>query len=331
MLKRNCRNIFIAVAVLSSPAAFATDWTGGFIGLSAESNKMDTRLDESTTYIYGGPSYVLNYMGDRVPLTGPANSYARDNFSDRASDGGFIAGYDWQMNNWVMGVELDISSSKNEQTQYDSFTITTTPSYEYTEGEGYDYGEGGYLVEGYALDLDIPYEGGLDVPLDFETAPTHPETATTKTTTIVTSKRVETKNNYSLRFRTGYLVAPNVLIYGVAGLATQDTKVKSQCFSSAATCYSNVGYQHQSKSKSMEGLLLGVGTEVMFNDHWSIRLEYNQVDYGNFSNRSDSYQIQTMAASSPADVDVTFYNIQTNHTQLDVKSSNTEFTVVYKF
>jgi outer membrane immunogenic protein len=83
-------------AVLASGAAFAQapafNWTGFYIGLNA-----------------GGASSRIEH-GLSVPAIDddPFRRFA-SNDRDRSFTGGFLAGYNWQFTNWLLGIEADIN------------------------------------------------------------------------------------------------------------------------------------------------------------------------------------------------------------------------------
>jgi len=82
----------------------------------------------------------------------------------------------------------------------------------------------------------------------------------------------------TLTGRVGYLVQPNVLLYGQGGAAWAQAKV---------TAYNGFGGTVGSVSgNSNTGWTAGVGVEWMFVPHWSAFVEYN---YMGFGTRSSSF------------------------------------------
>jgi len=75
----------------------------------------------------------------------------------------------------------------------------------------------------------------------------------------------------TLTAREGYLVQPNVLLYGQGGAAWSSTSV---------TVFNTAGTQIGSFSNSNQGWTLGGGAEWMFAPHWSVFAEYNFMGFG---------------------------------------------------
>jgi outer membrane immunogenic protein len=75
----------------------------------------------------------------------------------------------------------------------------------------------------------------------------------------------------TLTAREGYLVQPNVLLYGQGGAAWTSTSV---------TVFNTAGTQIGSFSNSNQGWTLGGGAEWMFAPHWSVFAEYNFMGFG---------------------------------------------------
>ncbi len=79
----------------------------------------------------------------------------------------------------------------------------------------------------------------------------------------------------NLSARAGYLVLPNVLLYGQGGAAWSATTIR---------LFNGNGAQVGEFSKSKTGWTAGLGAEWMFAPHWSAFLEYNYMGFGTFSN-----------------------------------------------
>jgi outer membrane immunogenic protein len=75
----------------------------------------------------------------------------------------------------------------------------------------------------------------------------------------------------TLTAREGFLVAPNVLVYGQGGAAWANTNV---------TVFNTAGGQIGSISNNSQGWTLGGGAEWMFAPHWSVFAEYNFMGFG---------------------------------------------------
>lgn len=79
----------------------------------------------------------------------------------------------------------------------------------------------------------------------------------------------------TLTGRVGYLVQPNLLLYGQGGAAWAQWDV---------TFNNTLGTQVGEISGSKTGWTAGAGIEWMFVPHWSAFLEYNYMGFGTFSN-----------------------------------------------
>jgi outer membrane immunogenic protein len=79
--------------------------------------------------------------------------------------------------------------------------------------------------------------------------------------------------------RLGYLVAPDVLLYGVGGAAVQNVTLTAICTNSPVSgeCFSN---HSESLSTTQSGPTWGVGIETMFWHNWLARLDYRYADFG---------------------------------------------------
>jgi len=91
--------------------------------------------------------------------------------------------------------------------------------------------------------------------------------------TLPFSGTADSRSNWfnTLTARGGYLVAPNVLLYGQGGAAWTNTNV---------TFFSGSGAQAGELSNNTTGWTVGTGAEWMFAPHWSVFAEYNFMDFG---------------------------------------------------
>jgi outer membrane immunogenic protein len=70
----------------------------------------------------------------------------------------------------------------------------------------------------------------------------------------------------SFRARAGYLMSPSLLVYGTGGVAWART---------------NIGLDGGERTdQTLTGYQLGLGTELLLNPNWTMRLEYMYTDYG---------------------------------------------------
>ncbi|SMO99063.1 outer membrane protein [Paracoccus laeviglucosivorans] len=83
-----------------------------------------------------------------------------------------------------------------------------------------------------------------------------------------TALDVEAKVNHmiALRFKTGYAVRPDLLVYGIAGVGRIDID------------YDLNGVE---EGLSKTGYILGLGVEKQINDNWSVTGEYEYANFGN--------------------------------------------------
>jgi outer membrane immunogenic protein len=77
--------------------------------------------------------------------------------------------------------------------------------------------------------------------------------------------------------RVGYLVAPDVLLYGVGGVAFQRVDLHAVCTAASFLCLSDLD---ESVSATRTGSVVGVGIEAMFAPGWLVRLDYRYADFG---------------------------------------------------
>jgi outer membrane immunogenic protein len=97
----------------------------------------------------------------------------------------------------------------------------------------------------------------------------------------------------TVRGRVGFLVGPNVLIYGTGGFAYGQAEASFSSLASGftlATCPAGLPCAAGSTSSTRYGWTAGVGSELMVSQHWTVRLEYLYLDLGN----------QSVIATTPA-------------------------------
>jgi outer membrane immunogenic protein len=90
--------------------------------------------------------------------------------------------------------------------------------------------------------------------------------------------------------RVGYLVTPNVLVYGTAGTALTRITATTNCSVAGPWCIAN---RSESDSWTKLGWTAGAGVEAAFGANWRARAEYRYADYGTvtqtfFTNTLDS-------------------------------------------
>jgi len=215
----------------------AGPWTGVYIGLNA-GGVMGSRQNIATTGLdaYDYPSLSNGYAfassaASSIALGGPAGFI-----------GGGQIGYNYQIDNFVLGVEAD-------------FQGTTANGAGSGSGAGYDASTVAY---GNSLGATLP--------------PTTPLTVTQVRTGLV--------NFGTLRARAGYLVTPTLLAYVTGGLAYGQTNVNASLFSVDTAGIFAPGAGSTSYGSIHAGWTAGAGVEWMFWPQWSAKLEYLYYDLG---------------------------------------------------
>ena len=87
------------------------------------------------------------------------------------------------------------------------------------------------------------------------------------------SAKSEIKNVLALRFKTGYLVQPETLVYGIVGVARAKVDYQTQGTGAGGP----IGYDD---SFSRTGYILGLGVERQLSDRWSVTGEYEYANFG---------------------------------------------------
>lgn len=89
-------------------------------------------------------------------------------------------------------------------------------------------------------------------------------------TTEVTSK---VKNVLALRMKTGYAVRPDLLVYGIAGIARADVEYKAEVTSATAS-------ESQNRDFKKNGFVVGMGVEKQLTERMSVTGEYEYAQFG---------------------------------------------------
>jgi outer membrane immunogenic protein len=80
--------------------------------------------------------------------------------------------------------------------------------------------------------------------------------------------------------RIGYLVAPDVLLYGLGGVAWQSVKVSAVCTAASFECQ----FDHsESFGNTLLGGVVGGGLEAMVARNWLLRLDHRYADFGSIN------------------------------------------------
>lgn len=120
---------------------------------------------------------------------------------------------------------------------------------------------------------------------------------------------IEAEQDASIRLRGGYLIRPNIMIFGTAGVAELKIKESVTCPADTNVCNPAVGIQSFSKSKTMTGWTVGAGVETAFGDNWLARIEYRYADYGDYKLRAISPSISTYGADTKIDTKTQMINV----------------------
>jgi outer membrane immunogenic protein len=108
------------------------------------------------------------------------------------------------------------------------------------------------------------------------------------------STGVKFGDDASVRLRAGFLVTPDVLVYGTGGVAFQNLKVSASC--TAATSPACTDDLSTSFSKWLPGWTVGGGVEWKLFHNWLVRGEYRYADFGTYKptlNMGNDFQILT--------------------------------------
>jgi outer membrane immunogenic protein len=91
-----------------------------------------------------------------------------------------------------------------------------------------------------------------------------------------TSNRIQSDWDANLRGRAGYLITPNVLFYGAAGIAATRLESSTHCPSDFYVCAPVI---HESHDEIVLGWTAGLGLEASLSEHLLARAEYQYSDY----------------------------------------------------
>ncbi len=221
-----------------------------------------------------------------------------------ASVGGSQMSGDWQTTQAFDPALLPTSFFSDPEAKFDSIGVTVTAF------AGYDWQVSRYWLVGVEGDahfadneetLDrIP---GLGVPGGGSDG-------------IASTTNVTSKFGGSLRLRGGYLVAPDILLFGTAGLALQQVDIAATCPLDTEVCNPGTGTKRKVNDSLWLGWTVGAGIEVLLEDGWSVRAEYRYADYG-----SESFRALDPVSGESFGADAT----------LDLSSQSLSVGISYKF
>src|SRR5262249_4005262 len=92
------------------------------------------------------------------------------------------------------------------------------------------------------------------------------------------STSVKNKDDFSLRLRAGFLVTPDILVYGTGGLAFQ--RVEATLICNGATSPACLFSHSQTDGSWRPGWTAGGGVEWKLAQNWLLRGEYRYSDFG---------------------------------------------------
>jgi len=95
------------------------------------------------------------------------------------------------------------------------------------------------------------------------------------------STSVTNKDDFSLRLRGGFLVTPDIMLYGTGGLAFQRVEATMRCgntFPVSPAC--DFTFLSQTDGAWLPGWTVGGGVEWKFAQNWLLRGEYRYSDFG---------------------------------------------------
>lgn len=206
-------------------------WTGFYVGANGGYSWGRSRTD--VTYTNTATGAVI------VP---PAGSITSASFDMNGGVAGGQAGYNWQVTNWVFGIEGDLNWSGEKGSAVFN-CVGVAPA-------------GGACLPGLTF---LP-AGGL------------------AGTTLTIDQKLQWFG--TVRGRVGILATPKVLFYGTGGLAFGEIKTTGTMtgFTPAGVAIASVG----STSETRAGWTVGVGVEGKITQNWSAKLEYLYMDLGRF-------------------------------------------------
>jgi outer membrane immunogenic protein len=234
-------------------------WTGWYLGLNAGYHWGGDCVDTVTTNIFsvGG---LNGDIGGAVATQGTGGACP----SEKGFIGGGQIGYNWQMNNWLVGIETDIQGASNNNDTAAIANIGTVPGATDLIGRPVSVRSVGVI----ASEKDLRWFGTLRGRLGFLTAPT------------------------VLLYGTGGLA------YG--GVEANTAIVETLGFRDSPNPFGTAG----SFSGTRVGWTVGGGAEWMFMPKWSLKAEYLYYDLGsqtwslgNINQSSNIFGLETVGAS----------------------------------
>jgi outer membrane immunogenic protein len=198
-------------------------------------------------YLGANVGYSWGRSNDQSVLTNGYGTYL-DTYSSKASLDGVIgggqAGYNWQSKNWVFGLEADIDASNEKGSRsFDCPTGVCSPATFLPRMGNFNF------IANFPL-FAIP---GPDVPVSM-------------------NQKIDWFG--TVRGRIGFLVTPQVLLYGTGGLAFGGINTTEQIGDFPFSFFN---------TDTRIGWTAGAGIEGMIAPHWTAKLEYLYIDLGTTS------------------------------------------------
>jgi len=219
---RNLALGFVGLLLLAmTPAAHAEDfsWTGPYIGLAIGGKTADAGWTTTST---------SDEPGTIVDASSPAS------FNPASARIGGYAGYNYQIANWVLGLEADFAWADGTSTM-SGVPGCATGCFPGSPGPGID-----------TASVKMGWDG-------------------------------------SLRARAGYLLMPDLLLYGTGGVAWQSVEASGTCSHDVTDplCFVVPGVLLDTETDShvYTGWTVGAGLEKAMGP-WLLRLEYRYAQFG---------------------------------------------------
>jgi outer membrane immunogenic protein len=187
------------------------------------------------------------------PLLGgvqlPIDGTSPRNYDGQSARLGGYLGYNWQFSPlWVVGVEADAAWADSRNSAQGGFP-GCSPSGALGCVAGFTYGLGG------------PFGGD--------------------------NTRVDMRWDASMRGRLGFLVTPDLMLYGTSGVAWQNIEVTGNCGPWPTSFYCNGPPQPTPSSitqtATLVGWTAGFGVEAHVTAGWLLRAEYRYANFGTWN------------------------------------------------
>jgi outer membrane immunogenic protein len=208
-------------------------WTGLYVGINGGYSWGRSDTDVQFLTFPGG-----------VPIVAPAGSITSADFKMDGGIAGVQAGYNWQQNNWVLGIEGDIQWSGQKGSA--DFLCAAPPFGGATCLPGFTFLPAGSTGVTLAIEQSLRWFG-------------------------------------TLRGRAGVTVTPTWLLYVTGGLAVGNIKTDATLAGFTNAAPSVLVAATSSSSVTRAGWTAGLGTEFAIGGRWTAKIEYLYIDFGDVS------------------------------------------------